>query len=216
MSKNYDMTAAEFQAHMKQKKQPKGKANKDAGDPAKAEMEMILKLYGLEYKHELVFHPERKWRFDFAIPSLMISIEYEGLFSEKSGHTTINGFIKDCEKYREAAKLGWKVLRYTQKDYKRLYTDLQEITGARIPDKIDCKQLKENIMEKLPKNFDKNSDGWVKCSEMLPNESRLYLTFFDGRVDIQYYKSESKRFNHPYLETITTTHWRELPAPPKD
>ena len=49
-----------------------------------------------------------------------------------------------------------------------------------------------------------------------PNESRLYLTFFDGRVDIQYYKSESKRFNHPYLETITTTHWRELPAPPKD
>ena len=71
-------------------------------------------------------------------------------------------------------------------------------------------------MEKLPKNFDKNSDGWVKCSEMLPNESRLYLTFFDGRVDIQYYKSESKRFNHPYLETITTTHWRELPAPPKD
>ena len=69
-------------------------------------------------------------------------------------------------------------------------------------------------MEKLPKNFDKNSDGWVKCSEMLPNESRLYLTFFDGRVDIQYYKSESKRFNHPYLETITTTHWRELPAQP--
>ena len=142
MSKNYDMTAAEYRAHLKQRKQPSGKANKASGDTAKAEMEMILKLLGLEYKKELAFHPVRLWRFDFAIPALGIAIEYEGIFSEKSGHTTIAGYIKDCEKYREAAKQGWKLMRYTNKDYKRLSTDLQEITGARIPDKIDCKQLK--------------------------------------------------------------------------
>ena len=145
MSKNmnYDMTAAEFQAYQKQKKQPKGRnIDSSSGDAAKAEMEMILKLYGLEYKRELQFHPTRRWRFDFAIPSLGIAIEYEGVFSQKSGHTSIPGYIKDCEKYREAAKQGWKLMRYTNKDYRQLTADLHEITGLTIPEKIDCNTLK--------------------------------------------------------------------------
>ena len=145
MSKNrsYDMTAAEFQAHMKQKRQPQGRnINSSSGDAAKAEMEMILKLYGLEYKRELQFHPTRLWLFDFAIPSLCIAIEYEGIFSEKSRHISIPGYIKDCEKYREAAKHGWKLMRYTNKDYKQLTADLHEITGLTIPEKIDCNTLK--------------------------------------------------------------------------
>ncbi len=32
---------------------------------------------------EYRFHPDRKWRFDFALPDKMIGIEYEGLNSEK-------------------------------------------------------------------------------------------------------------------------------------
>lgn len=104
---------------------PKG--NKNSGDKAKWEMEMMLKLAGLEYETELVFHPVRKWRADFAVPSLRILIEYEGLFSEKSRHTTIGGFIADCEKYNSAAKLGWKVLRYTNKDYRQMSSDINEI-----------------------------------------------------------------------------------------
>lgn len=30
-------------------------------------------------------------------------------------------------KYREAAKLGWTVLRYTNKDYRNLTRDLREV-----------------------------------------------------------------------------------------
>lgn len=102
--------------------QPKKKGN---GDKAKAEMELVLKLMGVNYESEYPFHPTRKWRFDWAIPDKKIGIEYEGVFSEKSRHTTKGGYTADVEKYREAAKLGWTVLRYTNKDYVRLTDDLK-------------------------------------------------------------------------------------------
>jgi hypothetical protein len=81
---------------------------------------------GLELKTEHRFHPERKWRFDFAIPEVKIAIEYEGLMSEKSRHTTIKGFTGDTEKYNEAAAQRWKVMRYTARNYKQLLTDLNK------------------------------------------------------------------------------------------
>ncbi|NRA15216.1 MAG: hypothetical protein HRU04_06920 [Oceanospirillaceae bacterium] len=73
---------------------------------------------------ELRFHPTRRWRFDFAWPELMLAVEAEGGAEMhgrrnrkgvvmKSGHLTISGFRKDCEKYNEAAMLGWHVLRFT-------------------------------------------------------------------------------------------------------
>lgn len=76
-----------------------------------------------EYK----FHPDRKWRADFAIPSHKILIEYEGLNSEKSGHTTLKGYTKDTEKYKEAAILGWTVFRYTVLNYKSVIKDIEKI-----------------------------------------------------------------------------------------
>lgn len=109
------------------KKKPSLGRKKGNGDKAKGEMEMDLKLMGLNYEPEYTFHHTRKWRFDFAIPEKKIAIEYEGLFSDKSGHTTIDGYTADTEKYNEAAKLGWKVLRYTAKSYTRLTNDLNEI-----------------------------------------------------------------------------------------
>ena len=62
-----------------------------------------------EYK----FHDKRKWRFDFAIPDRKIALEYEGIASSKSRHTTLKGYSNDCIKYNEASKLGWKVYRFT-------------------------------------------------------------------------------------------------------
>ena len=62
-----------------------------------------------EYK----FHPKRKWRFDLAVPSKKIAFEYEGVFSRKSRHVTVTGYSRDCEKYNEAALLGWQVYRFT-------------------------------------------------------------------------------------------------------
>lgn len=87
----------------------------------------VLEASGLNFVPELKFSSTRNFRFDWAIPDLMLAVEYEGIFSEKSGHTTLSGYAKDCEKYNLAAKLGWKILRYTAKNYLDFEKDLEEI-----------------------------------------------------------------------------------------
>lgn len=64
-------------------------------------------------EREYHFHPERKWRFDFAFPEEKIAIEIEGGIFSGGAHTRGGKFIKDCEKYAEALILGWRVLRVT-------------------------------------------------------------------------------------------------------
>ena len=81
---------------------------------------------GIQVVKEHRFHPVRKWRFDFAVPDRMIAIEYEGLMSEKSGHTTLTGYTKDAEKYNSAQQLGWTVIRFTVKNYKKVIRDLEK------------------------------------------------------------------------------------------
>ena len=105
------------------------KPKKAKGNKAVGEMAIILKVRfpDLQVTEEHVFHPTRKWRFDFAIVEKKIAIEYEGIFNGKSRHTTVDGYTGDTEKYNEAAKLGWKVLRYTAKSYGKLIEDLKEI-----------------------------------------------------------------------------------------
>lgn len=73
-----------------------------------------------EYK----FHPDRKWRFDWAIPALMLALEYEGIFADKSRHTTVSGYTGDVEKYNAAQQLGWRIIRITAKDYKTVLQQL--------------------------------------------------------------------------------------------
>lgn len=79
-------------------------------------------------EEELQFSQERKFRFDWAIPALMIAIEYEGIYSAKSRHTTNIGFNRDVEKYNLAAQLGWRVIRFTANNYKTLITELDKCT----------------------------------------------------------------------------------------
>ena len=103
---------------------------KTAGDHEKAKMEWDLYFLVQQgkiqnYVKELKFDEKRKFRFDWAIPELMIAIEYEGLMSEKSGHTTISGYTKDCEKYNLATKNGWKILRYTALNFHNLRCDIK-------------------------------------------------------------------------------------------
>lgn len=82
--------------------------------------------HALILETEYRFHNKRFWRFDFAIPSLMIGIEYNGLVSEKSRHTTIKGYTGDMEKINAAQKLGYTVLQYTVVNYKTVLQDLRE------------------------------------------------------------------------------------------
>ncbi len=101
------------------------------------------KAEGLTLVSELKFSKDRKWRADWAIfhgvnevqarahqyteSNMVCLIEYEGLMNEKSRHTTIGGFSKDTEKYREASMLGWTVLRYTALNHKAIVSDLDKI-----------------------------------------------------------------------------------------
>ena len=56
----------------------------------------------------------RKWRFDRAWPEQRIAVEIEGLMTGAGGrHQRPAGFAVDCQKYNEAALLGWLVLRVT-------------------------------------------------------------------------------------------------------
>ncbi len=87
----------------------------------------ILKTLQLEYVEEYKFAKDRKFKFDFFVPSLNLGIEYEGIYGGKSRHTTVSGYAKDAEKYNLATCLGYKVLRYTSGSTSNLITDLEKI-----------------------------------------------------------------------------------------
>ncbi len=63
---------------------------------------------------EYRFHPERRWRFDFAWPDIKLAVEIDG----RGRHQTVVGVRNDCEKLNEALRLGWRVLRFPACDKK--------------------------------------------------------------------------------------------------
>lgn len=75
----------------------------------------MSKVVGAEVVAEHRFHDTRKWRFDYAVPSLRIALEVEGGVWTGGRHTSAMGFLGDMEKYNEAALNGWVVLRCTPK-----------------------------------------------------------------------------------------------------
>ena len=79
---------------------------------------------GLVLFGEYYFHPVRKWRFDWCIKELRLAVEYNGIMSKKSRHTTIGGYSGDMKKINEAMKLGYRVLQYTPLNYGDLKNDL--------------------------------------------------------------------------------------------
>lgn len=82
---------------------------------------------GLKLIEEHRFHSERRFRADWAIIELNLLIEYEGLFSKKSRHTTASGFTTDTEKYNLCQIEGWRVLRYTALNYRNILNDLNKL-----------------------------------------------------------------------------------------
>lgn len=60
---------------------------------------------------EYPFHPTRKWRLDFAVEGKKTAFEIEGGRWSGGRHNRGSGMASDCEKYMEAALLGWRVIR---------------------------------------------------------------------------------------------------------
>jgi very-short-patch-repair endonuclease len=90
-------------------------------------IKLELKSEGIPFVSEHRFDKVRRFRFDIALVNEKVAIEYEGIFSKKSRHTTVKGFTTDCEKYNLAIKNGWRVLRYTQLNYGQAVPDLKEL-----------------------------------------------------------------------------------------
>jgi len=83
--------------------------------------------------HSFILHEEftfdkngRKWRFDYCIPALKLGLEYNGLFSAKSRHTTVTGHTGDTDKLNAAQAAGWRVIQLTPLNYKNLITELNK------------------------------------------------------------------------------------------
>jgi len=90
-------------------------------------IEKQLALAGFVVVTEFEFAKPRKYRADVSINIITpkglqkILIEYEGLVSSKSRHTTLTGYTNDCDKYNLATSLGYKVYRYTALNYKNIH-----------------------------------------------------------------------------------------------
>lgn len=78
---------------------------------------LIKGLGAPEWREQYQFHPDRKWRFDFAWPHRLIAFEMEGAIWMRGGggHSHPLGIEKDIEKYNAAALRGWAVIRITDK-----------------------------------------------------------------------------------------------------
>lgn len=113
------------------KKAVKGVTGRSVSSKLEQTFAMQCKAAGLPDmkwgKNELLFHPTRKWRFDFAWEEFKVAVEAEGgtythgqaradkatgkKVVQKSRHLTPTGYHEDCIKYAEAAILGWTVIR---------------------------------------------------------------------------------------------------------
>jgi hypothetical protein len=76
-----------------------------------------------EYK----FHPTRRWRLDWFLPSVNVGIEIEGGIWIRGRHTRPLGFLRDIEKYNAAALMGIKLYRINHQDLKKAQKILEHI-----------------------------------------------------------------------------------------
>ena len=84
---------------------------------AKEKLLWQLRVLGLpppvpEYK----FHDHRKWRIDWYFPDAQLGVEFDGIFSAKSGHRTMGGRVNDYCKDLNAALAGIWIVRCCHKD----------------------------------------------------------------------------------------------------
>ena len=105
---------------------PKKTAQKPRKQPEKDIFTLICKTdLKIEVVKEFIFHPTRKWRFDFAIPSHKIAIEIDGGVWNYGRHNRAQGYIADMKKFNAAASLGWIVLKFTpDEQYRRATFDI--------------------------------------------------------------------------------------------
>ena len=112
------MTAAQFRemiaaGSVKQAEKPtKTRRIGKVDSPGEATLAQALKALKIAFIQEYKFCPSRKWRADFHITGTNLLIEVEGGVRSQGRHVRPQGYINDTQKYNEAAKLGFIVLRF--------------------------------------------------------------------------------------------------------
>ncbi len=94
-------------------------------------IKQVLQEKRINYVTEYQFSDGRLFRFDVIIYPLKIAIEYEGIYAKKSRHTNTSGYVIDCEKYNLATIEGWRMLRYTAKNYENFAGDVERLLESR-------------------------------------------------------------------------------------
>jgi hypothetical protein len=79
-------------------------------------LEKHLKELKLDFISEFQFHPNRKWRFDLLLKDGKTAIEIEGGIWSEGRHNRGQGYQEDLDKYNEAAKMGFRVYRFSTED----------------------------------------------------------------------------------------------------
>ena len=64
-------------------------------------------------RDEYYFDSARKWRLDFAWPTIQVAVEIDGF---GYGHQSQQGMSLDNEKANRALELGWRVFRFNSAD----------------------------------------------------------------------------------------------------
>lgn len=80
------------------------------------ELEMLARLRAAQCDpeaREYQFAAPRRWRFDFAWPSIRLAVEVQGGVWSGGRHVRPAGFSAECERRNAAALAGWCVLEYT-------------------------------------------------------------------------------------------------------
>ena len=75
----------------------------------------ILETAGFHVEREFRFHSKRRWRADLKVSrgDKSALVEIEGGIWTQGRHNRAQGYLADMEKYREAAVLGYNVLRFS-------------------------------------------------------------------------------------------------------
>lgn len=116
MSDNH-MAAKEYRV-MKGLDKPEAKAKKPSRKRERSvyETELLFQIGLCKLpmpEEEYRFLKDRRFRFDFAWPSLMLAVEVQGGIWVKGGHSTGTGITRDAKKANLARMHGWTLLIFT-------------------------------------------------------------------------------------------------------
>lgn len=132
----------EFKALTSPKAKNAAKAKEQARKLAELVEGYLTKLP--KYEKEIMFHPKRRWRFDYAWTDLKIALEIHGGVFTNGRHTRGKGFSEDKVKMNNAQLLGWIVIEATTAQVKdglmlNWITEAIELRAKNAPNKIISK-----------------------------------------------------------------------------